>query len=233
MARRLAPEEYLGLHLTIGLLFCLSLLGIFSLIAHGVEDGAGLTRWDEEVDLGLHEFRETHPGVRSLFLGITQLGSVPAMTIVGLGVALWLLMQRRHLLPLVCLITLAGGGLLDAGLKLVFERDRPPFRDPAVVETTKSFPSGHSVGSAVGYGFLAYVGVRSLRSLWARVTLVAALAVLVALIGFSRIFLGAHYLSDVLGGYAVGGAWLAASISGLEVVRRRKVAHEEAEKRMG
>ena len=107
------------------------------------------------------------------------------------------------------------------GLKVLFERERPPFRDRFIDETTKSFPSGHSMGSLICYGLLAYVLVLVLRRAWVRLLAVSGLSVLVLAIGFSRIYLGAHYVSDVVGGYAVGGVWLAACITAVETVRRR------------
>src|SRR5439155_11355775 len=113
------------------------------------------------------------------------------------------------------------GGVLDVGLKNLFERERPLFRDLLIVETTKSFPSGHSMGSFFGYGLIAYFLVLMLPRVWLRVCAVCGLALLVLAIGFSRIYLGAHYCSDVLGGFAVGGVWLATCITAVETLRRR------------
>jgi membrane-associated phospholipid phosphatase len=221
LARRLSREEYLGLRLTIGLLLSVCLLVCFGLIARSVEGGRGLTRLDQRIGLSLAEHRERAPLLRDFFLAVTQLGSVPAMVTLAVGVALALVMQRRRLLALVWLIAPAGGALLDVILKHFFERGRPPFHDPAINETTLSFPSGHSMGSVVGYGLLAYLLVRAARHWWMRLAIIAAASVLVLAIGFSRIFLGAHYFSDVLGGYTVGGFWLASCILTIEAVRRR------------
>jgi undecaprenyl-diphosphatase len=87
------------------------------------------------------------------------------------------------------------------------------------------------MGSVVGYGLLAYVTVLSLKQRWQQFLVIASLTALVLLIPFSRIFLGAHYLSDVLGGLTVGGFWLAVCITGLKTVRRRSrvAAIREAE----
>jgi undecaprenyl-diphosphatase len=111
--------------------------------------------------------------------------------------------------------------LLDAILKQVYLRDRPSFRDSAIHDESLSFPSGHSVASVVGYGLLAYVLVLFLTSWPRRIAAIVVLGILVLAIGFSRAYLGAHYLTDVIGGFAVGGCWLAACISALETVRRR------------
>ncbi len=225
-ARRLSLEEYLGLHLTVGMLLSLCLLALFGAIARNVEANKPLTQFDATLGLRLQEQRLESPPTRSLFLAITQFGSMPMMMVLALFGALALLLSRRRLLALVWLLAPAGSGLLDAGLKLFFERQRPPFRDVAIHETTLSFPSGHSMTSLVSYGLLAYFLVLVLPRWWARWLAVAGLSLLVLAIGFSRVYLGAHYLSDVLGGFAVGGFWLAVCISGLETVRRkaRKVA---------
>ena len=221
LARRLSREEYLGLHLTVGLILSLCLLGCFVAIARSVEGRRHLTLFDETLGLRLQTLREASPITRAVLIGITQLGSVPAMAGLALFVALLLLVGRRRLLAIVWLVAPAGGALLDMALKRFFERDRPPFRDPAINATTLSFPSGHSMGSLVGYGLLAYLLVLVLPSRSARLAAVCGLGLLVLAIGFSRVYLGAHYLSDVLGGFAVGGFWLAACISGLEAIRRR------------
>ena len=219
--RRLSREEYLGLYLTVGLLISLLMLGLFIGIARSVEGEKRLTRFDREVNEYFAEHRESSPGVRRLFVVITQFGSVRVLTALAVLVAFFLLMIRRRLLAIVWLVAPAGGALLDSGLKLAFERQRPPLRDPAIYEMTMSFPSGHAMGSLIGYGLLAYLLILLLRRTWLKILAVTLLGLLVVAIGFSRIYLGAHYLSDVLAGYAVGGCWLASCISALEMIRRR------------
>jgi membrane-associated phospholipid phosphatase len=224
VARRLSRDEYLGLHLTVGLVLSLALLGLFILIANSFQGEERLAQFDEVIARRLSEDRQESPGLRRLFLAVTQLGSVPALAVVALAVALFLLLRRRLVLATVWLVAVVGGGLLDSGLKEFFERERPPYRDPAITSTSKSFPSGHAMGSFIGYGLLAYLLVVRLRRPWARVAVVIGLGLLVLAIGASRLYLGAHYLSDVIGGYAVGGFWLATCISALEMLRRRPKA---------
>jgi undecaprenyl-diphosphatase len=221
LGRRLRPGDYLGLHLTVGLVFSLVLVGLFALIAHYVVGEGAITRFDRSVGLALAAYRPQAPVITALFRGLTFLGSFYFLMPLTLAVALALWLRRRRWLALVWLFAQAGDGLLNAGLKLVFDRPRPEFRDPAVHETTTSFPSGHSMGSVAAYGLLAYLLVRGLPRPWQRLAAAALLAVLALAIGFSRIYLGAHYFSDVLGGFTVGLAWLAVCISGIEVVRRR------------
>jgi undecaprenyl-diphosphatase len=231
LARRLSHEEYLGLHLTVGLFLSLGLLGIFAVIAHSVRQPDHLVPFDQALGLQCEQNRQASPTIRAVFLAITQLGSFMTLSGLVILIALLLLLVRRRLLALVWLIASPVGGLLDMGLKHWFERERPAFRDPLIVETTKSFPSGHSMGSLIGYGLIAYFLVLLLPRLWLRVVAVSGLALLVLAIGFSRIYLGVHYCSDVLGGFAVGGVWLATCITAVETLRRRptKSSPEPAE----
>src|SRR5262249_29981901 len=115
-----------------------------------------------------------------------------------------------------------SGALFQSELKAIFARARPHFAEPFVVESSWSFPSGHAMGSLIGYGLLAYLLAQVVRPLWARVAVVGTATLLVAAIGFSRLYLGAHYFSDVVGGYAAGAAWLCACISAGEWVRRHR-----------
>jgi len=112
--------------------------------------------------------------------------------------------------------------MLNRLLKGLFVRPRPYFEHPLLIETSYSFPSGHAMESFVLYGMLAYFAVLALETWRARTAVVFGTALLVLLIGLSRMYLGVHYFSDVVAGYAAGGVWLSALITGAETVRRRK-----------
>ena len=120
------------------------------------------------------------------------------------------------------LAAVAGSAVLNQLLKGLFERPRPYFEHPLLIEPSYPFPSGHAMESFVVYGMLVYFAVLALRSWKARVAVVCGAALLVVLIGFSRMYLGVHYFSDVLAGYAAGGVWLSALITGVETIRRSK-----------
>jgi undecaprenyl-diphosphatase len=196
-------------------------LGAFSLVAHSVAGQRDLTAFDEQVGRGLAAHRREAPALRWALVVLTQLGSMAWLASLTVVVALALLVRRRRLLALVWAVALVVTGLLNATLKDAFDRARPPWPDAAAGETNKSFPSGHSMGAVITYGLLAYFLLLSLRRRWARLAVVLLLLGLVLAIGFSRVYLGAHYPSDVAGGYALGGAWLCVCVSGLEVARRR------------
>lgn len=223
LVRRLSSEEYLGLHLTVGLLLCLLLVGAFSLIAYDVVGERALTELDRTVCLDCAAHREGTPALRRLLVLVTDVGSPEAMAGLTVLVGLGLLLRRRRLVALVWLLAMIATAVLNTALKHAFDRPRPPeeLRDVHIYETSNSFPSGHSMGAVIAYGLLAYFLVLMLRRRRAKAAAVALFAALALLVGFSRIYLAAHYFSDVAGGFAVGGAWLCACVSGIEVARRR------------
>jgi membrane protein DedA with SNARE-associated domain/membrane-associated phospholipid phosphatase len=220
LLRRLTPGQYLGLHLTVGLLAAAGGLWLFGGLAEDVLTGDPIVRFDRALDDYLHA-RATPP-LTTFFLIVTALGSIEAMVLLGVIVAAILAWRRRWIFLGSWLAAVAGSAFLNQLLKGLFERPRPYFEHPLLIEPSYSFPSGHAMESFVVYGMLAYFAVLALRSWKARVAVVCGAALLVMLIGFSRIYLGVHYFSDVLAGYAAGGVWLSSLITGVETIRRSK-----------
>jgi membrane protein DedA with SNARE-associated domain/membrane-associated phospholipid phosphatase len=219
IARRFAATEYLGLHLTVGLGLSLGALWLFGGIAEDIIHHDPLTQFDLTIADAFH--RHATPTGVAIAKGVSLLGSPGFIAVWGLAVVGLLLVRRQYLLLGGWLAAVAGGGLLDVALKRVFHRTRPTWDVPLLTARGWSFPSGHAMGSLVAYGMLAYLLVREVHGRRRRLAVIAGAAVLVLLIGLSRMYLGVHYFSDVIGGYAAGVVWLAACISGLEVVRRR------------
>jgi len=220
VARRFAATEYLGLHLTIGLLLSLGALWLFGGIAEDIIHHDPLTQFDLTIADAFH--RHASPTGVTIAKGVSLLGSPIFIAAWGLVVVGLLLVRRLYLLLGGWIAALAGGGLLDVALKQMLHRTRPTWDVPLLTARGWSFPSGHAMGSLVAYGMLAYLlVVREAHPRRQRVAVIACAALLILLIGLSRIYLGVHYFSDVVGGYAAGVVWLAACISGLEVVRRR------------
>ena len=163
------------------------------------------------------------PITSAIAFNITQLGSTPVVAI-GLVVACVVLVYTgRRRAALMLLTAVVGGTVLNLLLKEIFVRPRPSFTNTYYQEVGFAFPSGHAMLSVVFYGALAYVignrptgpigGGKSLLTRHARVAL-AIVAVAVALIvGFSRIYLGVHYLTDVLAGWMAGTCWLVTCIA--------------------
>jgi membrane-associated phospholipid phosphatase len=192
---------------------------LFMYLADEIGEQARLT----QVDLAVAQFFHNHgtPWAVRLFEAITFFGNPSTLGVIGLVTALVLAFHRRWSLLLGWAFALIGAGELNVILKGIFRRLRPQLPDPWVTPSGWSFPSGHAMGSFVTYGFLAYLLTRVPRADFPWRTAVAVLAVLVLLIGFSRIYLGAHYLSDVIGGYAVAAVWLTFCILVTDRTQRR------------
>ena len=166
----------------------------------------GDTHLDTRVANWLHD-RAT-PAWTDFFEVVTTLGNVPVLVNVTIVAAL-VLAWRRELDELrLLLLVVIGAELLTLGLKLGFQRERPFFADPLATESSYSFPSGHASVSLALYGTLALILARHVRSLGGRVAILAAAAVLAGLIGFSRLYLGVHFLSDVIAGFSLAIAWV-------------------------
>ena len=222
LLRRLAPGQYLGLHLTLGLLAASGCLWLFGGITEDLLNSDPLVSFDETLAMLLHE-RAT-PKLTAFFLVVTALGSLEFIVFLGLVVTVIFVVQRRWLDLGMWLAALAGGAVLNLLLKGIFARPRPFFEYPLVLESSYSFPSGHATMSLIVYGMLAYFAVRALRTWRARTAVVFGAALLVILIGFSRMYLGVHYFSDVVAGFASAGVWLSALITGSETIHRlRKI----------
>jgi len=164
-------------------------------------------------DLARHFAEETGKDAleRTIMIGITHSGGIPAMFTLALAGVVWQISRGDRRLAMAWAVIALSGGLLNQVLKKSFDRPRPPveWRDAAVTETNESFPSGHSMGSMIGYSMLGFALLPQLRRRAAKAALIGLLVALIGLIGFSRIYLRAHWFSDVIGGFAVGAAWLA------------------------
>jgi membrane-associated phospholipid phosphatase len=188
----------------------LALLAVpFSLLLFLVED-----RWRPLLDADggarddLHRYALDHPDFVTAMKTLSDSGSALAWGIVFVLVVAWLLWRRLPRLAVFVAVTVAGSSLVNTAVKTVVHRTRPAVVDPVVHERGLSFPSGHSQAAVVGYAVLLLVFLPVLTRTWRRVAV--ALAVLLVLaIGFSRVALAAHYVSDVLAGYLLGAAWVA------------------------
>jgi undecaprenyl-diphosphatase len=196
---------------------------LFFAIAAGVRQDNALTQLDSQIASSLHESKMTSPGWTRFFEGVKELAGLGAIGLVAV-VATILFIYGRTWLALAWGTAVLGGALLnDHVLKRIFQRERPPFGKPRDA-TDWSFPSGHSMRGIVMYGMLAYLLVLVLPRRWARVLAVSLLALVVLAIGFSRIYLGKHYFSDVCGSFVFGAGWIAGWIGLIELMgwRHRK-----------
>lgn len=197
-----------------------------------------LIRLDTAVANRLHEVALRN----DWFVGLLKLASIVFDPLVlrslATGLAFWLLATHRRRLAAWTLVTAWGSALLSIGLKAVVGRARPDLVDAVATASGRSFPSGHALGSVVGCGVLLLVLSPLLSRAWTVVAQAAALLI-VLLVGFSRVGLGVHYLSDVIAGWVVGAGWLAVTAAVFEAWRRdvglppTPVADLEAEPEIG
>jgi undecaprenyl-diphosphatase len=150
---------------------------------------------------------------------VTWLGSNGVLWAVIGAAALTLALRKRWRLAIYLLATGAGALVLDPVLKSLVGRLRPVVAHPVAHGTGDSFPSGHSLGSIVCYGAVLLVFLPAARGRW-RAVFVTVVGALVALIGISRILLGVHYVSDVLGAWALGITWLGITAFAFELTRQ-------------
>lgn len=225
MRKRLTIVQRVSLHLMAGLALCVVCLLLFAELVEEVIDEREFTRIDLIVADELHA--AATPGTTTVFLIITEFG-FPVLWVLGVGVGLYFARRRDWMRLGVWTAALVGGEVLNFVLKAVFARPRPTFSDPLATALYYSFPSGHAMMSLIAYGMLGYFLYSRLRERWQRVVVSAGLIVLILLIGLSRIYLGVHYLSDVLAGFLVGGLWLSFCITAMHYLQERRARNEAA-----
>lgn len=207
----------LGLALTAGFAAALLALYSFARLADEVVE-RDTDQLDQTVLDGLRHFNS--PTLDVVARGFSALGSEAIVVLLILLLVLfgW---QRRWGAASALLLTTVGAQLLNNVLKDLFQRTRPAPVIGLIPAQAFSFPSGHAMVSMAFYTFLAYLSWRVLRG-WQRTALTGGLLLLVLLIGLSRLYLGVHYLTDVVAGYLAGFFWTDAVIVGGHVLTRRR-----------
>ena len=203
----------LAWQLASGALLLIASAWLFGAIAEDVATGDSLTRLDLDIARWLHD-RAT-PDTTRWMLVVTELNSTVAISSysVVVGVLLYARQQWRGLAALFACV--AGGLVLNVAMKFAFHRQRPFFEQPLLTLPTYSFPSGHVAASTIFYGLaVVWVWGRTRNAGW-RVLALAAAATAIVLVAFSRMYLGVHYLSDVVAAFAEGMAWLALCLGAL------------------
>ena len=180
---------------------------------------APLESVDHRAAAWLNSLVAGHASVVRVVKAVTWLGSGGVLWALTGTAAVVLAIRRRWRLVIYLLVTGAGELTLDPVLKALVGRLRPVVAHPIAYGTGDSFPSGHALGSLVCYGALFLVFLPATRGVWRRV-FTAVIVVLIAAIGISRLLLGVHYMSDVLGGWTLGLTWLGLTAFAFELSRQ-------------
>lgn len=164
----------------------------------------------------------TSDSLSRIMMIVTELGAMPFYVVFG-GIITIICCFRRHILEGIMLVVCSGGsGLMTLVIKSIVMRIRPDMM-PVIIETGYSFPSGHSVTAVCFYGYLAFLCYRYGRSMWIRRGGIVINAMMIVLIGISRIYLGVHYPTDVLGGYIGGIMWFGMSLLLIDYLEKRQI----------
>lgn len=213
-------RDYLGL--IIGIVLALTLCGLlvngFFELLDELQDRE-LGAFDDAIADPIHQLRS--PGLTRIMQIVTWMGDRTAYIIFTISLFIFFYLRyRSFIFPLQTTMVLLIAGGLNRWLKNLIDRSRPT-AEHLVEATSMSFPSGHAMSSIAFFGFLIYLVWRLISIDWIRWLLSFVLGLLILLIGFSRVYLGVHYPSDVLAGYAAGGSCLAVFISIFTYVRYR------------
>ncbi len=217
---RLSPHAYLGLHLTLGMLAIILGCWWFGGIVEDLLTNDPLVKIDHDLALWFHEHGT--PAITLVARILTFFGSVAFITSASIVAALAFLWRKSRDRLLVLVFTMGGGSLLNIFLKHIFHRQRPVLENPLVTLSSYGFPSGHTMGATLFYGLIALFATGWWVSRQSRVLAWSGAGVLILFVGLSRIYLGAHYLSDVMGAMAAAIVWLAVCWTAVETLRRRR-----------
>lgn len=217
---RFVRGEYLALHLTLGFAVSLVALWLFDGVTEDVLHHDSITQLNLSI---LRVFRTHATYAGDSIMGVVSLaGSLGTMGILALVVGIVLTLQRHWLVVAGWTAAFIGGGILDWSLEQITGTPQPDRASKFLHEFSYGFPSGHAMVAVIGYGMLAYLIVTfSAKRRGSSATVIGAAALLIVAIGLSRLYLGVQYFSDVVSGYAAGTLWLAACISGIELVRHQ------------
>jgi membrane-associated phospholipid phosphatase len=169
------------------------------------------------------------PGLDAFVTGFTDLAGTVGMPVIAVLTLLVLSIRRRSWTPVVLIVAAGLGSLLmTVAGKLLIGRDRPPIIDAVPpYEVSASFPSGHTLNAVAILGIIAYLLVLRRHSAWARAAIIAAAVVVSVLVAASRVYLGHHWVTDVIAGWLLGAAWLALVITAHRLYLTARLRHDE------
>ncbi|MCQ1986314.1 phosphatase PAP2 family protein [Arthrobacter sp. zg-Y844] len=220
ISRATSPHVALLVILAVGLLPALALTLVSAEVYESVTDADGIAGLDRpvlETALGLRT-----PALDSAVTGFTNLAGTIGMPVIAGLVVLVMGLRWRSWTPLILTAAAAAGSLLMTVTgKALIGRTRPDLADAVPpYESSASFPSGHTLNSIVIAGILAYLVILHVHNRWAKASALLAAAVFTFAVGLSRVYLGHHWLTDVLVAWTLGAAWLAVVITAHQLLRR-------------
>ncbi len=220
---RLSPDKRFGLHLTVGVISTLIFIFLFFSLVEDLVSQDATVMADLRIINLLQLFRT--PLFTKIMLYFTYLGNWQVVLFGVLCFGALFALSKRWKYAWALLISTAGAEAFVWIVKNIIQRPRPLLVNALIKQTGYSFPSGHALVTFAFYGLLTYIAWREYRSKIIRISSLTLGIAVIAIIGFSRIYLGVHYPSDVLASYAAGAAWLSVIITALEI--RRKSEHEK------
>lgn len=221
MRARLRPGWILGLWVALGLLVvALAAAGAGELVEH-LTSGQGMALLDHPVARFVAVHRSA--SLTAVMRVVSSTGGPLVLGVVTAAAGLLLGVTRRSWGPVLIVgVTLGGSGALTLVLKAALARPRPPLRDALAPAEGYAFPSAHAATAAAAFGVLACLAAMWLRRWGAQVTVWACATTLTTLVGISRVYLGVHWTTDVLGGFAFGLLWLTVVVSAWAVSEKSR-----------
>lgn len=217
---RFNTNYFVGLPLTLIVLAVLLNLVLLSNLAESVVEAEWVVQVDKRLNDLLYSIRSEW--VSRVFYTITWLGDRQAVFVLGGLATIVLLLRRRWAAIIAFWVAMGGAGLSVRFGKKIISRDRPVQDMAYYIVDHFSFPSGHSTTAIALIGMLVYFLYRQQEAPLLRRLMVVVGTILVMMVGFSRMYLGVHYFSDVLAGFLLGGLWLLVGISIVEVMEYHK-----------
>lgn len=219
--RRLDPAHRYGLRLTLFAVAAILLAVPFSYLLLQVLGSGPVTEIDQGVAEAIYGWIHDSRWLVVLSMVLSFLGIPPIFYVMIGAAAYWFYRQGYWRVSLFMVATPLISGAISTVVKIVVDRPRPEFDEPLAEAFGKSFPSGHAMTSTVGYGTLLLAFLPLIPPKW-KPKAIAAYVCLVLLISASRLGLGVHYLSDVVGGIVLGAAWLCVSVATFRIWRREQ-----------
>ena len=219
---RFSREGAVGLYLTVGFVACAILVVLFASLADEVIDKGGRDAVDDAITQAVRTYQNPHRNSAALYF--THFGGPTFIFPTALAVAAILWFRHRHVSGLLFAGAVVFGGLLETLLKMAFHRMRPALWPALVSETSPSFPSGHATLATAFWGGLVALVFHMTRRLVPRILAVCVAAPMALGVGATRVYLGAHWATDVLAGMMVGLFWIIVAWTGTEYLARRKAA---------